>query len=70
MRAIRVHYDGRALIPDEPVKLPRDCTLIIRVEDQAEHLPDASFLHSVLVPTNRDAAQRLISDPESALENF
>ena len=70
MLAIRVHYDGRSLIPDEPVTLPRDRPLIIRVEEEAERLLDESFLHPVLIPTNRDAARRLISDPESGLENF
>ena len=70
MLAIRAHYDGRAMIPDEPVTPPRNRTLIIRVEDEFERLPDDSFLHPVISPTNRDAARVLISDPESALENF
>ncbi|HYR58552.1 MAG TPA: hypothetical protein VEO95_07985 [Chthoniobacteraceae bacterium] len=29
---LRAHFDGKVLVPDEPVDLPRDCALEIRVE--------------------------------------
>ena len=60
MLAIRAHYDGKAMIPDEPVTLLRNRPLIIRVENEFERLPDDSFLHPVISHTNRDAARRLI----------
>jgi hypothetical protein len=70
MVAIRAHFDGKALIPDEPVELPRDRTLIVHVEAETGRQPEESILRPVLIPTDPDAARRLICDPESALENF
>jgi hypothetical protein len=70
MVAIRACFDGKALIPEQPVDLPRDRTLIIHVEAEVERPLDASFLRPVLVPSDSDAARRLIHDPESGLENF
>jgi hypothetical protein len=70
MVAIRVRFDGRALTPEEPVDLPRDRTLIIHVEAEAQASPDESFLRPVLVPSDPEAARRLIHDAESGLENF
>ncbi len=70
MLAIRVHFDGRVLIPEEPVEVPRDRTLIIHVESERGSLPDESLLRAVLVPSDPEAAQRLIYDPESGVENF
>ena len=32
MIELRGHFDGRVIIPDEPVELPRDQALIVRVE--------------------------------------
>lgn len=31
MVKLHAHFDGRVLIPDEPVDLPRDCTLELEV---------------------------------------
>jgi hypothetical protein len=70
MLAIRARFDGKALIPEQPVELPRDRTLIVHVEAEAGRLPDESFLQPVLVPSDPDAARRLIDDAESGLENF
>lgn len=70
MVAIKARFDGRALIPEQPVDLPRDRTLIIHVEAEANVLPDETFLRPVLVPSDPAAARRLIHDAESGLENF
>ena len=70
MVEIRAHFDGRALIPDQPVELPRDRTLIVQVEAETPCLANESFLQPVLVPSDQDAARRLIRDVESGLENF
>jgi hypothetical protein len=70
MVAIKARFDGRALIPEQPVELPRDRTLIIHVEVEGAALPDASFLKPVLTPADPDAARRVIHDAESGLENF
>jgi hypothetical protein len=69
MVAIRVRFDGKALIPEDPVELPRDRMLIAHVEAETEGGADLPFLRPVLVPTDRDAARRVICDVESGLEN-
>lgn len=70
MVAIRVRFDGKALIPEQPVELPRDRTLIVHVEAESGEVVDESFLRPVLVPADPEAARRLIHDVESGLENF
>jgi hypothetical protein len=37
--SIRAHYDGKAIIPDEPVDLPVDKPLTIQVQAAAEGVP-------------------------------
>ena len=32
MISIQAHYDGKVIVPDEPVDLPCDQTLVIRIE--------------------------------------
>jgi hypothetical protein len=32
MKTLIAHFDGKVLIPDEPVELPLDCALRVRVE--------------------------------------
>ena len=64
MVAIRARFDGIALILEQPVESPRDRTLIIHGEAETQPLPDESFLRPVLVPSDPDAARRLIHDPE------
>jgi hypothetical protein len=39
MVAIRGHFDGKVIVPDEPVDLPRNQPLIIRVEPSGEPNP-------------------------------
>ena len=33
MTTFRVHFDGRVLVPDEPVNLPRGKSLVVDVHD-------------------------------------
>jgi hypothetical protein len=70
MVAIRARFDGKALIPEQAVELPRDRTLIVHVEAEMHALVDDSFLRPVFVPSDPEAARRLIHDAESGLENF
>jgi hypothetical protein len=65
MMAIRVRFDGKALIPEQPVELPRDRTLIIHVESEMRPSSDQSILQPVLFPSDPDAARRLIHDVET-----
>ena len=33
MRAIKAHFDGKVLVPDEPVDLPLGKALIVKIEE-------------------------------------
>ena len=70
MVALKAHFDGSVLIPEEPVELPCDRVLIVHVDTERSFVRDESFLRPVLTPSDPDAARRLINDPESGLENF
>ena len=39
--AFRAHFDGKVIVPDEPVDLPTDCVLEIRVSlaEESETAP-------------------------------
>jgi hypothetical protein len=39
MTTLKAHFDGKVLVPDEPVNLPLNCTLNVQVE--AEKAPTA-----------------------------
>ena len=32
MTVLKAHFDGKVLVPDEPVNLPKDCALEVRVQ--------------------------------------
>lgn len=32
MTVLKAHFDGKVLVPDEPVDLPRDCALEVHVK--------------------------------------
>ena len=36
MRAIRAHFDGRVIIPDEPLELPPDSEVTVLIEQETE----------------------------------
>lgn len=40
MMTLRAHFDGRVLVPEEPVDLPRNHTLEIDVREVLEPTPD------------------------------
>jgi hypothetical protein len=42
MSAIRCHYDGKFIVPDEPVDLPVNKPLILRVESGVAFVEPAS----------------------------
>jgi hypothetical protein len=39
---IRAHFDGKVIVPDEDVELPRDTPLTVHVETQAADAPLAA----------------------------
>ena len=36
MIAINAHFDSKVIVPDEPVELPVDCALVVRIESAAD----------------------------------
>jgi hypothetical protein len=40
MKTFRAHFDGRALVPDEPVDLPHGATLRVSAEPVEEDAPE------------------------------
>ena len=42
---IRAHFDGRVIVPDEPVNLPTGRTLEVHVQDTSEPLPEPTCIH-------------------------
>ncbi len=41
-RSIRVHFDGKVLVPDEAVDLPVGCPLQVEVHDSVDTKPQGS----------------------------
>lgn len=39
MVAIKAHYDGKVIIPDEPVDLPRNKALVVQIEVRGSARP-------------------------------
>lgn len=44
MIAVNAHYDGKAIIPDEPLKLQPGQRLIVRVSPVRDEIPSGSLL--------------------------
>ena len=54
------HFDGKVIVPDEPVELPTDCPLEIRIEAATAHTQRAGSLSRLAerarqIPANPDA---------------
>lgn len=39
MTVVKAHFDGKVLVPDEPVKLPVNCTLELHIQPVEKQLP-------------------------------
>ena len=42
MTTLTAHFDGKVIIPDEPVSLPVDCALEVRVQPLQKRVPLAA----------------------------
>jgi hypothetical protein len=42
--AINAHYDGKVIVPDEPLDLPPNQPLVVRIESIGDTLPEESAL--------------------------
>ncbi len=39
MTVLKAHFDGKVLVPDEPVNLPKNCALEVRIEQMKPAKP-------------------------------
>lgn len=58
-KTLKARFDGRVLVPEQPVDLPQNCVLKIHVEEAAE--PEAIAPLAALA----DWAEQLPDDPDS-----
>jgi hypothetical protein len=69
---IRAHFDGRFLVPDEPVNLPPHRPLTLRVEEApaanaAPDMPPQKWL-PLNLPVNAELARAIAEEPEFDIE--
>jgi hypothetical protein len=69
MTTIRAHFDGRVLVPDEPVNLPKNAPLEVDVRPMLESAPSLADLASLATefPPNPDAPRDRASQHEHYL---
>jgi hypothetical protein len=48
MTTLTARFDGKVLIPDQPVMLPMNCALKVQVEPMQQVLPSDAPLHSLV----------------------
>lgn len=53
MTVLKAHFDGKVLVPDEPVDLPMDCTLEVRVEPVGENSFKSSSMQRLVEVAKR-----------------
>jgi hypothetical protein len=59
MVAFKGHFDGRVIIPSEPVPLPRDRELLFRVEAEPLRLGDAGELKKLAGSIDEQSAAEM-----------
>jgi hypothetical protein len=70
MIAINAHYDGRVIIPDQPVDLPPNQALIVRIEAKnVDELPAREFALAWLAANASDSPE-LPSDLSHQHDHF
>lgn len=47
MVAIRGHFDGKVIVPDEPIDLPEHTSLIIRIESATDGDVDSEWTDAI-----------------------
>jgi len=53
MTVLKAHFDGKVLVPDEPVNLPTDCALEVRVQLARKAAPNGNSLRSLVEVAKR-----------------
>jgi hypothetical protein len=68
---IRAHFDGKFLVPDEPVDLPFNCPLTIRVEETPtanQTNPTPQKWLPLNLPVNVELSRAIAEEPECGIE--
>jgi hypothetical protein len=60
MTVVKAHFDGKVLVPDEPVKLPLNCALELHIQPLGKRIPATA---------NGKPLQRLLQALEELPEN-
>src|SRR5437016_1504622 len=53
MKVLKAHFDGKVLVPDEPVDLPTDCALEVRVEPVKRNSANGNSLRRLVEAARR-----------------
>lgn len=64
MIAIRAHYDGKYLVPDEPLQLPRDKPLKVQIDLEQTEASDDGGQVSAFLKELADLAEAMPADPQ------
>lgn len=62
MIAFNAHYDGRVIIPDEPIDLPPNQALVVHVETRGTDKPPARESALTWLATNASESRDIPSD--------
>jgi hypothetical protein len=62
MKTFRAHFDGRALVPDEPVDLPHGATLRVSAEPVEEDLAEQQETGFPLLEEALEVARQMEGD--------
>jgi hypothetical protein len=70
MTTIRAHFDGKFFVPDEPVNVPPNRPLTLRVEElsTAPHATTPQKWLPLNLPVNPELARAIAEEPEYDLE--
>jgi hypothetical protein len=55
VKVLKAHFDGKVLVPDEPVDLPTDCVLEVRIERLMQKSAQGNSLQRLLDVARRFA---------------
>jgi hypothetical protein len=59
MVAFRGHFDGRVIVPSDPILLPRDRELVFQVEAEGLRLGEASELRKLAGTLDEQSAREM-----------
>jgi hypothetical protein len=69
MTRLRAHFDGKVLIPEGPVDLPRDCTLEIQVSESVGPRPGSPEAILRAMDSGPNVTKEDVDELERAIES-